>query len=109
MNAAGMVFTLKGVSAVLGMPFYQSLVTDGSISQDELDGTRGNLSAVITTLKNTPAEKIEAMVAEYDEELTANLNTFNSVGQQDLLTGFKHAQIMAGYVTTIMVKSGLKA
>ena len=53
MNAAGMVFTLTGVSGVLGMPFYQSLVTDGSISQNELDGTRRNLSGVIAILKNT--------------------------------------------------------
>lgn len=64
MNAAGMIFTLSGVSAVLGMPFYESLVTDGSISQGELDGTRRNLSAVITTLKNTPLEKIEALVSQ---------------------------------------------
>lgn len=90
------------------MPFYQSLVTDGSISQGELDGTRHNLSAVIATLKKTPPEKIEAMVAEYNEELTAHLDKFNVVGQQDFLSGFRHAQVMAGYVTTIMAKSGLQ-
>jgi hypothetical protein len=36
-NAAGMTFVLGGVSAVLGMPFFESLVTNGSIGQDELD------------------------------------------------------------------------
>lgn len=108
MNAAGMIFALSGVSAVMGMPFYQSLVTDGSISQDELDGTRNNLSAVITTLKKTPLEKIEALVSQYDDVLTEQLDKFNSVGQLNYLDGFKHAQIMAGYVTTIMAKAGLK-
>lgn len=108
MNAAGMIFVLSGVSAVVGMPFYQSLVTDGSISQSELDGTRHNLSSVIATLKNTPVEKIEAMVAEFDEELTAHLDKFNTVGQKDILEGFREAQVMSGYVTTIMAKSGLK-
>lgn len=108
MNAAGMVFVLNGVSAVLEMPFYQSLVTDGRVSQSEFDGTRGNLSAVIATLKKTPAEKIEAMVSQYNEDLTAHLEKFQAVEQMDLLERFKHAQILAGYVTTIMAKAGLK-
>ncbi|HYO99029.1 MAG TPA: hypothetical protein VER76_02340 [Pyrinomonadaceae bacterium] len=108
MNAAGMIFALSGVSGVLGMPFYQSLVTDGSVSQNELDGTRHNLSAVIVTLKNTSLEKIEALVSQYDEQLTAHLEKFQFVGQRDLLEGFRHAQVMAGYVTTIMAKAGLK-
>jgi hypothetical protein len=106
MNAAGLAVVLTGVSGVLGMPFYQSLVTDGSISQDELDGTRRYISAGIATLKKTPSEQIEALVAQHDEELTAHLNKFNAVGQNDLLAGFRTAQIMAGYVTTILAKSG---
>lgn len=108
MNAAGMIVALSGVSGVLGMPFYQSLVTDGSISQSELDGTRHNLSTVIATLKKTPSERIEALVAEYNEELTAHLEKFNAIGQQDFLGGLKNAQAMAGYVTTIMDKSGIR-
>lgn len=108
MNAKGLPVMLAGVSATVGMPFYQTLVTDDSMSQSELDGTRHNLTAVIAILKNTPEEKIEALVAQYDEELTAHLNKFNAVGQQDVHNGFKHAQIMAGYVTTIMSKSGLR-
>jgi hypothetical protein len=108
MNAAGMTFVLGGVSAVLGMPFFQSLVTNGSIGQDELDGTRSDLSAVIVTLKNTPGDKIEAMVDQYNDELTAHLDKFNSEWGQDVLGAFRDAQIMAGYVTTIMAKSGLE-
>jgi hypothetical protein len=108
MNAAGMTFVLNGVSGVLAMPFYQTLVTNGSVTQDELDGTRRNLSAVIATLRNTPAEKVEAMVDQYNPELSEHLNKFNAVGQEDFLGGFRTAQIMAGYVTTIMAKSGLR-
>lgn len=108
MNAAGLTFVLSGVSAVLGMPFFQTLVTDGSIRQDELDGTRNNLSAAITTLKNTPREKIEALVAQYNDELTAQLDKFNAGWGHDLLGAFRDAQIMAGYVTTIMAKAGIK-
>jgi ribosomal protein S17E len=107
MNAAGMTFVLNGVSGVLAMPFYQSLVTDGSISQGELDGTRRNLSAVISTLRKTPPEKIEAMVDQYNQELTEHFDKFRAVGQMDCLSGFQTAQIMAGYVTTVMAKSGL--
>jgi hypothetical protein len=53
-------------------------VTDGSIQQGELDGTRNNLGAIIAILKKTPPEKIEAMVAEYNDELNTQLNSFNS-------------------------------
>jgi hypothetical protein len=44
MNAAGMIVVLTEVSGALGMPHFQSLITDGSISQSEFDGTR-NLSS----------------------------------------------------------------
>jgi hypothetical protein len=108
MNAAGMTFVLSGVSSVLGMPFFQSLVTDGSIRQDELDGMRSNLSAIVTTLRKTPPDKIETMVAQYNDQLTANLDKFNAGWGHDLLAAFRDAQIMAGYVTTIMAKSGLE-
>ena len=107
MNAKGLPVMLDGVSAGLGMAFYQDLVTDGSISQGELDGTRHNLSAVIAILKNTPEEKIEALVAQYDEDLTEHLHKFQALDSADTLSKFKHAQIMAGYVTTIMAKAGL--
>jgi hypothetical protein len=108
MNAAGLTFVLNGVSAVLGMPDFQSVVTEGSVRQDEFDGTRRELSAIIATLKNTPSEKIESMVAQYDEELTSYLNKFNTKTHEHALDSFRNAQIMIGYVTTIMTKSGLR-
>ena len=107
MNAAGMTFVLGGVSSVLSMPFFQSLVTNGSVAQTELDGTRRDLAAAIATLKNTPSGKIEAMVDRFNDDLTAHLDKFNSEWGQDLLGAFRDAQIMAGYVATIMAKSGL--
>lgn len=57
MNAAGLKVLLNQVSTTLEMPYYQSLVTEGTISQNELDGTRNNLRAVAATLKKTPSEK----------------------------------------------------
>ena len=58
-------------------------------------------------MKNTPGNKIEAMVDEFNDDLTAHLNSFNSEWGTDLLAAFRDAQIMMGYVTTIMAKSGL--
>jgi hypothetical protein len=107
MNAAGLTFMLDVVSGDLGMAFYQSLVTDGSISQGEFDGTRSNLAAVVVTLSKTPPDKIEAMVAQYNDQLTEHGDKYNAVRGQDILGGFRQAQMMAGYVTTIMAKSGL--
>jgi len=48
------------------------------------------------------------MVDQYNDELTAHPDKFNSEGGQDLLGAFREAQIMAGYVTTVMAKSGLE-
>ena len=108
MNAAGLNFVLFGVLAALKMPFYQEIVTNGSVSADEFNGTIANLTAVAATLKKTPAEKIEAMIAENNAELSAHLNKFNSEwAASDPLPAFREAQTMAGYVTTIMAKSGL--
>jgi hypothetical protein len=108
MNAAGMLVALRQVYGTLGMPFYESLVTDGSVSVDELYGTRQHLAGVISTLEATPSEKIEALVAEHNKELTAHLDKFNAIGQQDFIGGFRIAQTMVGYVTTIMNKSGIR-
>ena len=107
MNAAGLTFVIGGVSTVLGTSFFQTLVTNGQIAQDELDGVQSDLSAVLATLKNTPSAKIEAMVDEYNDELTQRLNDFDSQWTQDYLAAFRDAEVMAGYVATIMAKSGL--
>jgi hypothetical protein len=107
MNAAGMLVALREVYGTLGMPFYQSIVTDGSVSLSEFYGTHQHLAGVISTLA-TPSEKLEALVAEHNEKLPAQLDKFNAIGQQDFIGGFRTAQTMVGYVTTIMNKSGIR-
>ena len=107
MNALGLTFVLSGVVAALKMPFYQDLVSRGAVSQSELHGTVGNLDAVLATLRKTPREKIDHMVAAYDAPLTEHLAKFNSEWSSDLLSAFRDAQSMSGYITTIMAKSGL--
>ncbi len=114
MNAKGLPIMLGGVITVLEMaplgkpPFSQKLVSDGAVSQGELDGTRKNLKALIATLKNTPEEKIEALVAQYDEELSAYLAKFQALGPTASIEGFRIAQIMSGFAVTIIAKANVK-
>lgn len=115
MNAKGLIFTLEGLIGDLdmgsapGVPsFSQKLVTDGAVSQSELDGTRNNLKALVVTLKNTPEEKIEALVAEFDEDLTSYLHKFNALGSGASIEKFRFAQIMSGMAVSIMAKAGAK-
>ena len=107
-NAAGLNVSLMGMAGVLGIAFFQDLVTNGSISQGELDSTRKGISAAIEALKKTPSEKIEALVAEYDEDLTTYSDKFHARTGETALDAFRSAQMMAGYVTTIMAKSGIR-
>jgi hypothetical protein len=107
MNAAGLIFVLNGVSAGLGMPHFQTIVKNGSVSEDEFTGTQKGLANVIATLKKTPVEKIEAMVDKYNDELTAHLDSFDGEWGKDSLAGFRDAQVMLGYVTSVMAQSGL--
>lgn len=86
---------------------FQTLVTSGQISQGEFDGTRSDLAAAIATLKNTPGDKIEALVDQYNDQLTQYSDQFDSEWTTDYLTAFRDAQTMAGFVTTIMAESGL--
>lgn len=107
MNAAGLTAVLNGVIAGLKTPFYKSIVTNGSVGQDEFDGTLGGLIAVQATLKKTPGPKIEAMVDRYNAALTAHLDKFHGERTEHPLQAFRDAQVMAGYIATIMAKSGL--
>ena len=115
MNAKGLIVSLGGVIADLDMgslagspSVYQKLVDAGAVSQGELDGTRKNLKALVATLKNTAEEKIEALVAQFDEELSAYLNKFNALGSGAKIEKFRIAQIMSGIAVSIMAKAGVK-
>jgi histidine ammonia-lyase len=114
MNAKGLVFVLRGVIADLDMgkgpgtvSFSQKLVNDGAISQGELDGTVKNLKGLVATLANTAEEKIEALVAQFDADLTAYLGKFNALGSGASIEKFRLAQIMSGFAVTIMAKAGV--
>lgn len=108
MDAAGMIVALRKVYGVLDIFHYDSLVTDGSVDFSEFASTSQNLLGVIESLEKTPLEKIEAFVAEYNEELTAQLDKFNASGQQNFLGRFRAAQTMSGYARTIMNKAGIR-
>ena len=108
MKAQGMIVLVNTLTGDLGMPFYQSLVTDGSISRGEFDGTRSHLAAIVAALRKVPPDKIEAMFAQHYDRLTEDMEKYNAVRGMDILGGFRHAQILAGRITTIMAKSGLQ-
>jgi hypothetical protein len=115
MNAKGLPVMLQGVIYDLTMgtsattsSFYQKLVGDGAVSQGELDGTVKNLEALIAALKNTGEEKIEALVAQFDADLTAYLDKFHALGSGASIEKFRLAQIMSGLAVTIMAKAGVK-
>jgi hypothetical protein len=108
MNAAGLTFALSGIVAGLKHPALERLVADGKISQSEYHGTTANLDAALATLRKTPAAAVEKMVAEHNDELTEHLSKFDGEWTVDSLAAFRDAQIMAGHITTIMAKSGLR-
>ncbi|MDT7603081.1 MAG: hypothetical protein QOF61_1078 [Acidobacteriota bacterium] len=104
MNAAGLVFTLNGVSTMLNSVFYDNLE---GVSAEELAGTRSDMTDLAQTVQNTPGDKIEAMVDQYNPELTQALNAFDGDWAGNRLQGFRDAQVMMGFVSTLMAKSGL--
>jgi hypothetical protein len=113
MNAKGLPFILEGVITGLEAPgggypsFYQKLVSAGTLSQGELDGTRNNLKGLVATLKKTPEDKIEAVVARYDKDLSAYADKFNALREASI-EQFRIAQIMAGLAVTIMAKARIR-
>ncbi len=88
--------------------FSDTFVKDGKITQAELTSTRERSKDIINTLKNAPANKIEALVAQYNAELTKHLDKFNAEWTNDYLSAFQDAQIMLGFVTSILAKAGIK-
>lgn len=101
----GLVAAVNNVVAGLHMPHVRSIVTNGSIARGEFDGTLENLTAIQATLKKTPHAAIEETVARFDPQLTAHLHTFNAQSAQNPLQAFHHAQMFAGFVSTVMAKS----
>jgi acyl-CoA reductase-like NAD-dependent aldehyde dehydrogenase len=109
MNAAGLTATLAGVVAGLKHPApHKQLVAGGKISQNEIDATIENLEAALRTLRKTPHHAIDKLVAEYDAQLTQHVDRFNREWTRDSNAAFHDAQILVGYIATIMTKSGVR-
>ena len=108
MNAAGLNAILIGVSGKLSMPHFDQLVTDGKVKQDELDGTRKMVKSAMAILQKTPHDKIEALVAHYDEQLTLHLENFNAKGYLNLQGSLQDAQMLMGFVSAIFSKARIR-
>ncbi|HWT07171.1 MAG TPA: hypothetical protein VN224_15505 [Xanthomonadales bacterium] len=98
---------LNGVVNGMKMPHFRRAATEAGVSEGEFDGTLGNLVAVESTLKAAPHEKLEAMVARFDPQLTAHVQKFHKDPAQHVLPAFREAQMLAGFIATVMVKSKL--
>jgi hypothetical protein len=101
----GLIAAVNNVVAGLHLPHVRTIVTNGSVARDEFDGTLENLAAIQATLKKTPHATIEAMVAHFNPELTAHVDKFNAQSTEHPLPAFHHAQVFAGFVSTLMAKS----
>jgi|GEM_PF-6541054 len=73
MDAASMIVAIRKVYVALDMPFYRSLAAGGGVDFSEFSSTSQNLLGVVETLEKAPSEKIKALVAEYNDELTEQL------------------------------------
>jgi hypothetical protein len=63
---------------------------------------------VIFDLKKTPYSKIEALVSHFDSVLTRYNNDFNAKAANNPLWQLQDAQIMLGFVSTILAKAGIR-
>jgi hypothetical protein len=108
MNAAGLKFTLTSVAEIINSPVWFDRLTGEGISAGELKGTRQEATAIVNALKATPNEKIESLVAHYDGVLTSALQTFQGNWQLNFLQGFRDAQVMIGFVTSLLNKAGIR-
>jgi hypothetical protein len=106
-NAQGLGVMLNGVLSGMTFPHFRRVAVEGGVSEGEFDATLANLAAVEATLKTVPHEKLDAMVARFDPQLTAHVQKFHKAVEQHALPAFREAQTLAGFITTVMVKSGL--
>jgi hypothetical protein len=104
-NAQGLGVMLNGVLSGMKLPHFRRAAVEGGVSEGEFDATLANLAAVEATITALPHEKLEAMVARFDPQLTAHVQKFHKA--EHALPAFREAQTLAGFITTVMVKSGL--
>ncbi len=107
MNAQGLGVMLNGVVKGMMLLHFRGAAVKGGVSESEFDATLANLEAVEGKLTAARHEKLEAMVAHFDPQLTAHVQKFHKDADQQALPAFREAQTLTGFVTTVMVKSGL--
>src|SRR5258706_9250843 len=109
MNAAGLVVTLHGVSAGLKMTaWFEGIVTSGKVKKDELDGAVQMAQALATDVRNAATAKLEPLVAHYNHLLTKHSDSFHAKKGHDPIGALREAQMMLGYVTTILMKAHIR-
>jgi hypothetical protein len=108
MNSQQLMFQLGAVSGTLRAPMFDALAKDGKISKGEIDSTRERLKDIVISLQSTPANKIEAMLEKYGAQLTEHFQHFESQWVGNHLAAFQEAQLMLGFMTSILAKSGIK-
>jgi hypothetical protein len=108
MNAAGLKVTIAHVASTIEQPIFFDKLTNEGVSAAELNGTRHEARSLANALNTTPSEKIEALVAHYDDQLTHALNNFQGGWQMNQLQGFRDAQVMIGFVTSLCNKAGIR-
>jgi len=108
MTSQELMFRLGAVSGTLKAPMFDALAKDGKITKGEIDSTRERLKDLVTSLNKAALHKIEAMLAEYGAQLDEHFRKFESVWIRDNSAGLQEAQIMLGFMTSILAKSGIK-
>jgi DNA anti-recombination protein RmuC len=108
MNSQELMFRLGAVSSTLQAPMFDALAKDGKITKGEIDSTRERLKDIVTTLNKTTFNKIEAMLAQYGAQLDEHFEKFESVWTRDYSAALQEVQIMLGFMTSILAKSGIK-
>jgi len=108
MNAAGLRFFMIGLADTINSPIYFDKLTGEGVSADELKGTRDDANALVNAINATPAERIEKLVAQFDGVLTHAHDTFQHDWQLNRLQGFRDAQVMIGFVTSLFNKAGIR-
>ena len=107
MNVQGLALMLTNVASALEWKFFDNLVNEG-VSPGELSGTRNLANALVSTIKSTPHEQLDELVAKFDPQLTQAMEKFQGEWQSKTLEGFRDAQIMLGLVNTIFNEAGIK-
>ncbi|MDT7603573.1 MAG: hypothetical protein QOF61_1570 [Acidobacteriota bacterium] len=108
MNAAGLKVMIAHVASTIDQQMFFDKLTSEGVSAAELNGTRSEANALAKALAATPSEKIEALVTHYNDQLDHALNNFQGGWQMNQLEGFRDAQIMIGFVTSLCNKAGIR-